>query len=337
MAVRVMFREVALPGSRVEWRPALAQDEIPLAVGMTDGAGVAAFFPPAGRYILIAQWRRDGNFARPIAPGDRFAYCGVNPVYVAPGPAASTSASARQIILTLEEYTAPRPELAAPGTAAGVAGIVVSDGAPVAGARISAYIRSDGGFRQLGFATSAATGPNGEFFLELPPGRYYLVARKRTAGGMAGPLRKNDLFGYYPANPVTVSPGHAVNVVMPVTLLKLRNSPLYLGDSATAAYIEGRIVGRDGKPHAGVYAALYHNPDLLDRPVFMSDVTGDEGRYRLPVPVAGTYYLGARQGYGGSPALGSLYGRYEGNPNHAVSVREGDRMTGIDIVVEEVR
>ncbi len=337
VAVRVMFRGAALPGSRVEWRPALAQDGIPAIVGMTDDEGIAAFAPPPGPHDLVAQWRRDGDFARPIAPGDRFAYYGMNPVYVAPGPAASTQGSARQIILTLEEFTAPPSEMAASGLSAGIAGIVMSDGDPVAEARVSAYLRSDRGFRQLGFATSAPTAPGGEFFLELPPGRYYLVARKRAAGGMAGPLRKNDFFGYYPANPVTVGAGRAVNVVIPVTLLKLRNSPLYLGDSSTSAYIEGRIVGRDGKPRRGVYAALYFNPDLLDRPVFMSDVTGDDGRYRLPVPVAGTYYLGARQGYGGSPAFGSLYGRYEGSPAHAVSVREGDRLTGIDIIVEEVR
>lgn len=337
MTVRVMFREAALPGSRVEWRLALAQDEIPAAVGVTDGEGVAAFTLSPGRYILISQWRRDGDYARPIVPGDRYAYYGVNPVYVSPGQVTSTPGSARRIILTLEEFTAPRTELIVPGLSTGIAGTILSDGAPVAGARVSAYLRSDEGFRQMGFAVSAPTAPAGDFFLELPPGRYYLIARKRAAGGMAGPLRKDDLFGYYPANPVTVDPGRTVNIVIPVTLLKLRNSPFYSGDSAAAAYIEGRIVGRDGKPRRGVYAALYHNPNLLDRPAFMSDVTGDDGRYRLPIPVAGTYYLGAREGYGGSPALGSLYGRYEGSPEHAVSVREGDRITGIDIVVEEVR
>lgn len=337
VTVRVMFREAVLPGSRVEWRVALAPEEIPAAVGMTDGDGVAAFTPSPGRYNLIAQWRRDGDYSRPIAPGDRFAYFGGNPIYAGPGQVTSTPGSAREIILTLEEYTAPGPESVAPGLSSGVAGIILSGGAPLAGARVSAYLRSDGGFRQLGFAASAPTGPGGEFLLELPPGRYYLVARKRAAGGVAGPLRKDDFFGYYAANPVSVVPGRAANVVIPVTLLKLRNTPSYSADSAAAAYIEGRIVGRDGKPRPGVYAALYDNPDLLGRPVFMSDATGDDGRYRLAVPAAGTYYLGAREGYGGSPAPGSLYGRYEGSPEHAVLVREGDRLTGIDIVVEEVR
>ncbi len=337
VTVRVMYREAVLPGCRVELRLPLAPDSIPAAVAVTGGEGVAAFTPSPGRYILVAQWRRDGDYSRPIAPGDRFAYFGGNPVYAAPGRAGSTPGSVPEIVLTLEEFRAPLPETAPPGLPTGISGTVLSGGVPLAGALVSALLRADAGIRQMGFATSAPTGPAGDFLLELPPGRYYLVARKRAAGGAAGPLRKNDFFGYYAANPVTVDPGRTVNVVIPATLLKLRNSPSYSGDFAAAATIEGRIVGRDGKPRRGVYAALYDNPNLLDRPVFMSDVTGDDGLYRLPVPTAGTYYLGAREGYGGSPAPGSLYGRYEGNAGHAVSVREGDRLTGFDIVVEVVR
>jgi hypothetical protein len=147
-------------------------------------------------------------------------------------------------------------------------------------------------------------------------------------------MRKGDLFGYYPANPVTVVPGSFLRVSLPVTTLKLRNAPSYSGKAA--ASVEGTIVGADGKPRAGVYAALYDNPDLLNRPVFLSDVTGPDGRFRLPVPLPGVYYLGARSGYGGAPGPGDLYGRYEGNAAHSVTVREGDRLTGIDITVNEV-
>jgi hypothetical protein len=68
----------------------------------------------------------------------------------------------------------------------------------------------------------------------------------------------------------------------------------------------------------------------------MSDLTGEDGRYRLAVPVPGTYFLGARSGYGGSPQPGGFYGRYEGNPAHVISIREGERLTGIDIVVSQV-
>lgn len=330
VTVRATFGEAALSGVRVSWYRGLPPAEPPAASGTTDGEGKASFVLPPGRYFLIARWRADGDDARPIAPGDRFAYFGGNPVYVSRGPA-------REIFLGLEEFLAPRELPTAPGAGTGAAGIVLAGGVPLGEARVTAYLRVEGSFRDMGFAASSPSAADGSFVLDLPPGSYYLVARKRAGGGAAGPMRKGDAFGYYADNPVTVVPGRFTRVVIPVTLLKLRNAPSYSGGSAAPASIEGRILGRDGKPRRGVYAALYDNPDLLNRPVFLSDVTGIDGGYRLPVPAPGTYYLGARTGYGGSPAPGDLYGRYEGTPDHALTVRDGDRLTGVDIVVEEVR
>ncbi len=325
-----MFREAPLPGATVTWYASPRAGERPVFSGATGGAGMVSCSLAAGRYFLVAQWRRDGDYVRPIAPGDRFAYFGGNPVFVSPGPA-------REVVLPLEEFVSP-PE--APIRAAGlsgVAGVVVSGGVPVAGAQVSAFAKTDGAFRDPGFAATGPTAADGSFELDVPPGAYYLVARKRAAGGVAGPLRKGDAFGYYAANPVTVAPGRFSRVAIPVTVLRLRNVPAWSGDYAAAASVEGRILGRDGRPRRGVYAALYDNPDLLTRPVFLSDVTGDDGRFRLPVPVPGRYFLGARDSYGGSPVPGDLYGRYEGTPDHSLEIPDGSRLTGIDIVVDEVR
>jgi len=151
---------------------------------------------------------------------------------------------------------------------------------------------------------------------------------------VAGPLRKGDLFGYYPGNPVTIAGGSVPRIAIPATLLKFRNAPVWSAGYEAPASIEGRIVDKAGRPVRGVYAALYDNPDLLNRPVFLSDVTGADGIYRLPVPIPGKYYLGARSVYGGSPAPGDLYGRYEGNPEHVVTLREGDHRTGVDLTVD---
>ncbi len=328
--MRVTFRDAAVPGASVAWGGSVRPGERPAFSGATDGNGTVFCPLAAGRYFLVAQWRADGDYARPIAPGDRFAYFGGNPVFVSRG-------RVREIVLALEEFVPPPKAAAPPPGLSGVAGVVLSGGAPVAGAQVTAYLKADGGFRDMGFAASGPTAADGGFLLDLPPGAYYLVARKRAGGGVAGPLRKGDAFGYYAANPVTVVPGRFARVAIPVTLLRLRNAPAYSGDSVAAAFIEGRILGRDGKPRKGAYAALYDNPELLNRPVFLSDVTGADGRYRLPVPAPGTYFLGARNSYGGSPAPGDLYGRYEGSPDHSLTVRDGDVLTGVDIVVEEVR
>lgn len=329
--VRVTFRELPAAGALVEWR------DLPDAAGKdsekrgsTDGRGMASFDLPPGRYFLVAHLRGDGDYARPIAPGDRFAYFGGNPVYAAPGPP-------REMYVTLEEYANVSDPLPVPPGGTGIAGRVTAGGAPVADARVSAYHRADTAFRDPGFAASAPTGGDGGFVLDLLPGKYFLVARKRAAGGAAGPLRKGDLFGYFPANPVIVETGRYAQAAIPATILRQRNAPAWSGGYEASSRIEGRILDAAGRPRQGAYAALYDNPDLLNRPLFISDVTGPDGRYRLPVPVAGRYHLGARSGYGGAPAAGDLYGRYEGNPDHSVAVGEGDRLVGFDIVVDEVR
>jgi len=328
--VRVTYRETPQPGAEVEWSAGIRDPGgNPAAVRVTDAKGVATVSLPPGRYFLLARWRGDGDYSRPNAPGDRFAYFGGNPVFLHAG-------SAGELHIGLEEISLPPPPLPGEPPGTGVAGLVRESGGPVEGAHVFAYTRTESGFRDLGFAVSSPTGEEGGFLLDLPPGTYYLVARKRASGGLAGPLRKGDSFGWYPDNPVAVEQGRRTRVVIPATRLKLRNIPAYSRDYAAPSFIEGRILDPNGFPRKGVYAALYDNPDLLNRPLFLSDVTGPDGKFRLPVPLPGRYYLGARSGYGGSPGPGDLYGRYEGTPDHAIVVREGDRLTGIDIVVREV-
>ena len=325
--VRVSYLEAPLPDARAALLRSVGGTAV--ALGRTDREGRAEFDLPPGRYFLVAEWRRDSDYARPIAAGDRYAYFGGNPVYVDRG-------APKEIFLGLEEFPEPPATVGEPAEGTGVAGRVLSGGAPVEGASVFAYARTESAFRDLGFAASAPTGTDGSFVIDLPPGDYFLLARKRASGGIAGPMRKRDLFGYFPGNPVSVRPGAYRLLSIPATALKLRNIPSWSGQYKGATLIEGRIVGSDGKPRGGVYAALYDNPDLLNRPAFLSDVTGPDGRFRLSVPVPGTYYLGARSGYGGAPGPGDLYGRFEGNAAHSVMVREGDNLTGIVITVNEV-
>lgn len=328
VAVRVTWLEAPLPDTRVGFLRSIGGTAVVL--GMTDKEGRASFDLPPGRYYLVAEWRRDADYARSIAPGDRYAYFGGNPVFV------GREGGAREFFVGIEEFAAPPAPGGEPEGGTGVAGRVISGGVPVEGAHVYAYLRTDSSFRDLGFAASVPTASDGSFVMDLPPGEYHLLARKRATGAVAGPMRKGDLFGYYPGNPVSVRPGGYLLLSIPATVLKLRNTPSWSGQYKGVALLEGKIVGNDGKPRAGVHAALYDNPDLLNRPVFLSDATGPDGIFRLPVPVAGTYYLGARSGYGGAPGPGDLYGRFEGNAAHSVTFHEGDHLAGIVITVNEV-
>lgn len=59
--------------------------------------------------------------------------------------------------------------------------------------------------------------PNGEFFFDVPEGKYYIVVRKRAHGGDAGPLKQGDRVAIYSQNPVLVFPNKIskVNITLP--------------------------------------------------------------------------------------------------------------------------
>ena len=101
--VRATFRGAPLPGARVEFLRFVGDaGETPVVSGQTDREGIASLRIPPGRYLLVARWTGDGDFSRPIAPGDRHAWFGGNPVDVGRG-------TAREIFLGLEEFAEPRP------------------------------------------------------------------------------------------------------------------------------------------------------------------------------------------------------------------------------------
>ena len=77
---------------------------------------------------------------------------------------------------------------------------------------------------------------------------------------------------------------------------------------------------------------------MSERPKYVSEKTGPDGRYRVAVRRSGTYYLAARDRFGGPPQLGDLFGRFdEGTVDPSgVVVRRGEVTTGIDITVQQV-
>ena len=169
--VRTIWQNAPLSGARVEWRRHV-YDAAPALSGITERIGTAIFRPATGAYYLTAEWRQDGDYARPRKPGDRFAYFGGNPWLV-------SSENSEVITLLLEEVPPPPPQ-SPPQTGTGVYGRVTLEGAPVAGAGVFAYAKTGTGLKADDFQATVRTNAKGEFALELPPDRYYLVARLRA-------------------------------------------------------------------------------------------------------------------------------------------------------------
>jgi len=323
--VRTVWKGAPLPKVRVEWRRKV-EDATAALSRDTIRFGTANFRPATGSYYLTADWRPDGDFARPRKPGDRFAWLGGNPLLV-------SSETGGEITLTLEEVP-PLPS--APPAGTGVFGRVTLGGAPAAAVGVYAYAKASSGFKGNDFQATVRTNAKGEFALELPPGRYYLLARLRSDNSVDhGPLHKGDLLGYDPGNPVVIVEGRYTVTAIPVSRLKMLKS---LVESSTyrPGTIEGRIVDRDGRPVSGVYAALYENPRMVDRPTFRSEPTGADGRYQLSVPVPGSYYLGARSGYGGAPSADGWFGVWGWSADHLISIKTGEVRAGVEIVVDRL-
>lgn len=284
------------------------------AVTATDGLFRLAL--PPGEYYLLA--RGDGHFC----------YYGRNPVAI-PGE----GLSGLNLGLVAAQAGAPRREA---GIAEGVAGYLLHEGQPLAGAVVQVYTDLASRLKGMGYAMGGPTDEDGYFEVPLPAGTYYLLARLRQGGGgMTGPLRAGDFIGYYAGNPLRVEEGRVGRIAIPMLEVPEKVDRL-AGTLFGQTAVRGRILRRDGSPVAGVRAILYSDPQMLNRPLYVSQPTAADGTFVLSFPQGGTYYLAARNTLGGAPSPGDLYGTFDGSPDHALQVADGEQKSGIEIVVEEM-
>ncbi|MDA8098959.1 MAG: hypothetical protein M0042_04980 [Nitrospiraceae bacterium] len=323
--VRTIWQGTPLSDVRVEWRRHI-EDAVPALAGETKRIGTAIFRPESGSYFLTAEWRPDGDFARPRKHGDRFAWFGGNPWLV-------SSENSEVITLILEGV--PESPAAPTSKRTGVFGRVTLDGAPVSGAGVFAYEKTGTGMKADDFQATVRTNEKGEFALDLPPGRYYLLARLRADNTEdIGPLHKGDLLGYDPRNPVVAEEGRSATSAIPMVRLVMLKSRAE-SSAFPPGTISGRIVDRFDHPVAGAFAAIYQNSKMVGMPVFISERTGEDGRFELSVPVPGSYFLCARSGYG-TPAAGSWFGTWDKSLDHSIRIGSGDVDSGIEIVVDRL-
>jgi hypothetical protein len=295
-----------------------------------DGAFEASL--PAGKYYLLAR-KSASPPGKPLSPGDFFAYYGGNPVQAGEGDTLSVGVNCSRVGDPGERFRPGGP---------GIRGKVLDgEGNPVPRARVTLYADGDTIFRGIGFA-SVLAGPQGDFSFNLEPGSYYVVARRRAEGDRMGPLGGGDLFGYAHDNPVEVrkdSYTHiSVSAVAKLAKVKEGAQEMTLDGTVKGGdtFIEGVVRDRDGKPVAGVYAAAYRDAMMTQKPDFISKKTGPDGVYTITLSGEGEYFIGARNTIGGPAERGDLLGKYGGTEDHSVKVKAGEKLKGIDVVVEAV-
>jgi hypothetical protein len=185
------------------------------------------------------------------------------------------------------------------------------------------------------FAISAATANDGKFDMELPDGDYVVVARKRAKGDETGPVVAGDNRSEF----IKVSVLGGVVEMQISAPLKIGDQRNFTGDiDTTKTGLSGLVLNSDGQPVAEARVHVYDHVQMSERPKFVSEKTGPDGRYLIYLPAGGTYYLAARDKFGGPPKLGDLYGRYDKGTIEpsAVVVKEGQLLQQVDITVTKV-
>lgn len=185
------------------------------------------------------------------------------------------------------------------------------------------------------FTVSRPTGADGTFSLNLPPGDYLAVARKRQNGEDSGPVVAGDHRSEF----IEFSVG-GDNVSLDL------EAPLKVGDERrlsaelpeTRTGLAGQILDSEGNPVEGARVHIYDHVQMSERPKYVSEKTGPDGRFLISLPEGGTYYLAARDKFGGPPKLGDLYGRYDQGTIEpsAIVIPDGELREGVNITVTKV-
>lgn len=185
------------------------------------------------------------------------------------------------------------------------------------------------------YARSMATGADGSFALKLPEGDYVAVARKRQAKESVGPVIAGDFRSDFIK--LQVRDGMVKQTFV---------APKKIGDDRrlsddvviSKTGISGRITDADGQPVIDARVQVYDHVQMSERPKYVSSKTDPDGRYHLLLPEGGTYYICARDKFGGPPKLGDLYGRYDQGTIEpsAVVVRKDELLQDVDITVNKV-
>lgn len=192
----------------------------------------------------------------------------------------------------------------------GVEGTLLFSERPLAGAQVEVYLRGDKDRSTQPFAV-ASTDSAGRYRLTLPPGRYFLIGKKKDE---AEDGRVRMLMADCPANPVEVTSG--MRHIPPFAVREMGRDGALVPAPGTG--VTGRVTV-DGTPLSGAFVYVYTDPDSgLAGPSYGAAVrTEEDGTFSVGLP-AGRYWLAARQRADGSrvgePSAGDLNGAYPGNP-----------------------
>ena len=242
------------------------------------------------------------------------------------------------LLVTPGCQTPPKANRAVSGES-GVSGRVIlkGTGQPLQGVHVYAYTDYSKNLIGVAHHVSKGSADNGSYLLNLPPGEYYLVARKRASGSNFGPIVTGDLYDHrFEQQAVKVEEDEILE--MDFELKKL-SEPMFFqafteGQRKTRTGIRGKIFDQEGEPVQGTFATAYRDSEMRRLPDFASTLTGDDGNFTLYLPAGGKWYVGARSYARAAPEPGEPVGRYDGSDDHSLLVTENSFVEGVEIVLK---
>ena len=290
---------------------------------------------PEGDYYFTARGNKDGN--------EFFAFHGKNPIKL----------GKEKIWVTFIANEVKSPPIYSEGVPS-VEGVATYKDQPVKGAYVALYSPDTKPFRGLGLKTESI-GEDGKFSLAVSPGKYVVIVKKLERGKGNKPLKKGDLFCYYPYNPVEIKADMTVSIVVPCYPKNDRSvfveSPFIKTDNYATpeeaafnsnAGIRGRITDMEGNPVSGITVLAYKTKSPVFQMFFLSHGTENnaesdkDGNYFIPLNKDGDYTLVARDNLGSGPHKGEIFGLYQGNHRHVVSYKKGELADNVNIIVGKV-
>ena len=290
---RAAWRGELVPGVKVRAYRAITDIPLDQTVAVSEPTALDGTYSldlPPGSYVLTAS----SGSGRPQT-GDLFCYYSGSPIQV-------TAGSYRNVGFNLIRVPAEAPPEVSERSA--IRGEISFQGEPLSRSYLYVYQNANKGFKGPAYFVQPVA--NGSFRLNLPPGDYYLLARKRERGGQFGPIEIGDYFNFYHGNPLHVEAGRIHEVkIETITRLSMLEEEL----PGEFSGVRGQVLDHSQQPMAGLYVFAYRDSAMTGTPDFFSAPTGDDGRFELALPDAGPFYLLARQAFGGPAAEGEPYGR----------------------------
>lgn len=203
---------------------------------------------------------------------------------------------------------------------------------PMTGAYVNIYTSTISNLLGPSEFLSAPTETDGSYNIDLPPGDYYVVARKRSSGLSNGALTTGDYYSDHQRILARVVAGKLTQVDLQMAQMK---APMFfkkdLSDTKTDTGIRGVLIDQQDKPVPGGFAIAYTDNNLKRLPDFASTLTNQKGEFTLYLPKGGIYYLAARIRAWDMPRPGELYGKHGGETPLPMEIADKSFVEGVEI------